>query len=251
VWDALSGEVVRELQGHRATINVLSFSPEGSLLASGSSGDGKLMVWSVTATAVAGTIAACIQDGAGHALTQRTADGEALTASEILRQISMAVNNLDRKELPAYVRNVALLHPFDAGQQSRAGRQRVLTHVAQSVRGVTTVSHLFGEAYRCARKQKGLPPLALPVYWHIGYARAQEVAAFEWACKQSNRVFSVAMLRTFAKNLAFEKRVRDLQQLGVDFRGNFMVAEISKVVCPRHTPPSPPLAFDPANRSTP
>ena len=46
LWDAQTGSLLRELEGHKSGVSNLAFSPDGSLLISGSY-DGTLRSWGI------------------------------------------------------------------------------------------------------------------------------------------------------------------------------------------------------------
>ena len=45
VWDAVSGELLRTIRGHTAWVSTIVFSPDGKLIASGSSSDKTIKLW--------------------------------------------------------------------------------------------------------------------------------------------------------------------------------------------------------------
>jgi WD40 repeat protein len=60
VWDVGSGECVKTLSGHSESVLSVSFSPDGSLLASGSS-DETVKVWNVGS-------GECVKTLSGHSV---------------------------------------------------------------------------------------------------------------------------------------------------------------------------------------
>ncbi len=51
VWDAISGDLVRELEGHDDQVNALALSPDGQLLLSGAA-DGTVLLWNLETGAI-------------------------------------------------------------------------------------------------------------------------------------------------------------------------------------------------------
>jgi WD40 repeat protein len=45
IWELATGECLRVLEGHSNYVSVLMFNPDGSLLRTGSGGDGDVRIW--------------------------------------------------------------------------------------------------------------------------------------------------------------------------------------------------------------